>query len=102
MKINVLSPPLQVAKGGAAEQCAKLAVGMRIVEVNGVSLLGASHSQAVKSLRSSPDLFITVCNGFDVEEVMRRKSLSDVLDDDRISSVTAHSHGEYTLQLAST
>ncbi len=67
---------------------------MRIVEVNGISLLGASHSQAVKALKCSPQLFITVCNGFDVQEVMRRKSLGDTLEDDTLSSVTVGSHSK--------
>ena len=69
-------------------------MGMRIVEVNGISLLGASHSQAVKALKSSNTLLITVCDGFDVQEVMRRKSLADTLEDDTVSSVTVGSHGE--------
>ena len=79
-----------------AEQSGKLTVGMRIIEVNGVSLLGASHSQAVKALRHTGDLHITVCDGFDVDTVMRRKSLADLLaaEDDRISSVTTQSHGK--------
>lgn len=81
--------------GGAAERSGQLAVGMRIVEVNGTSLLGASHSQSVQTLRGPGDLYITVCDGFDLQEVMRRKSLADMLDDDRISSVTAHSHGTH-------
>lgn len=86
---------LQIAKGGAADKCGKLAVGMRIIEVNGTSLLGASHSQSVKTLRHTGDLYVTVCDGFDVQEVMKRKSLADMLaaEDDRISSVTTQSHG---------
>lgn len=90
---NVFPPP-QVAKGGAAQSCGELAVGMRIVEVNGISLLGASHSQAVKALKSSQELHITVCDGFDVQEVLKRKSLADTLDDDTFSSVTVGSHGK--------
>ena len=92
------SHTVQVTKGGAAESTGELAVGMRIVEVNGISLLGASHTQAVKALRSSPELLITVCNGFDVREVMRRKSLADQLEDDTFSSVTVGSHGQFAIQ----
>jgi protein scribble len=66
---------------------------MRLVEVNGISLLGASHSQSVKALRMSEDLHIIVCKGFDMEEVMRRKSIADTLEDDTMSSVTVRSHG---------
>lgn len=64
-----------------------------MIEVNGISLLGASHSQAVKALRGSGDLYVTVCEGFDIEEVRRRKSLAELLEDDKISSVTV-SHSE--------
>ena len=84
---------MQLTLGGAAESSGKLAIGMRIVEVNGISLLGASHTQAVKALRSSEDLLITVCDGFDVEEAKKRKSIAEALEDDRISSVTTRSHG---------
>lgn len=49
-------------------------MGHRILEVNGVSLLGASHIEAVKALRSSSDkLTIIVCNGYDPQKVLRRK-----------------------------
>ena len=42
--------------------------------MNGVSLLGASHIEAVKALRSCSDkLTIIVCNGYDPKEVLRRK-----------------------------
>ena len=68
----------QVAGGGAAEKSQKLFVGQRILEVNGVSLLGASHMEAVKTLRNAPDkLYITVCDGYDPQEVLRRQSESD-------------------------
>ena len=50
-------------------------MGHRILEVNGISVLGSSHLDAVKALRSSPDnISITVCQGYDPEEVLRRKS----------------------------
>lgn len=64
----------QITDGGAAERDGQLQVGHRILEVNGVSLLGASHLEAVKALRSSPDqLSIIVCNGYDPKEVLRRR-----------------------------
>lgn len=40
-----------------------------------MSLLGASHVEAVRALRSTPEkLLITVCNGYDPNEVVRRKN----------------------------
>ena len=49
-------------------------MGHRILEVNGISLLGSSHLDAVKALRSSPDrISITVCQGYDPKEILKRK-----------------------------
>jgi hypothetical protein len=42
----------------------RLAVGMRILEVNGKSLLGATHEEAVGALRAAMnDLHMLVCLG---------------------------------------
>ena len=39
-------------------------VGMRLLEVNGVSLLGASHQEAVNALRNSEnEIKLVVCKG---------------------------------------
>lgn len=39
---------------------------MRILEVNGTSLLGATHQEAVNALRAAAnDLQIVVCKGYD-------------------------------------
>ena len=47
-------------------------VGMRLLEVNGISLLGASHQEAVNSLRTSGDVIhLLVCDGYDAAEVER-------------------------------
>jgi hypothetical protein len=41
-----------------------LQVGMRLLEVNGVSLLGASHQEAVNVLRNSGnEIMLVVCKG---------------------------------------
>lgn len=49
-------------------------MGHRILEVNGVSLLGSSHLDAVKALRSSPDsISITVCQGYDLKDLLKKK-----------------------------
>ena len=59
-------------------------MGHRILEVNGISLLGASHLDAVKALRSSPDkVSITVCDGYDPKDVMRRKSEAEAMASSR-------------------
>lgn len=41
-----------------------LQVGMRLLEVNGVSLLGASHQEAVNTLRTAGlNIHLVVCKG---------------------------------------
>jgi PDZ domain (Also known as DHR or GLGF). len=47
-----------------ANRICVLQVGMRILEVNGVSLLGASHQEAVNALRNSGnEIKLVVCKG---------------------------------------
>jgi len=72
----------------------RLKVGMRLVEVNGVSLLGASHKEAVKALRVT-EMYITACNGFDPEEVRLRREQEEAQEAERISSITEASHSEW-------
>jgi protein scribble len=42
----------KITKGGCASKYEDLKVGQRIIEVNGESLLGASHQEAVDALRN--------------------------------------------------
>ena len=45
---------------------------MRLLEVNGISLLGASHQEAVNCLRSAGDVMhLLICDGYDAVEVER-------------------------------
>lgn len=39
---------------------------MRILEVNGISLLGATHQEAVNTLRAAGnEIYLVVCKGYD-------------------------------------
>ena len=77
--------------GGAAASDGKLKVGHRILEVNGISLLGSSHLDAVKALRSSPDtISITVCEGYDPAEVLRRKADAEAAANSRAEKGRVH------------
>ena len=67
--------------------------------MNGTSLLGASHKDAVRSLRCFPDLHVTACDGFDPEEVIRMKAQEEAMEAERISSITESSHSEYILRV---
>lgn len=55
---------LQITDDGAVAREGTLKVGQLIIEVNGQSLLGATHQEAVRALRSVGDrLVIMVCEG---------------------------------------
>ncbi|XP_060920507.1 protein scribble homolog isoform X9 [Labrus mixtus] len=60
----------KVSSTGAAARDSRLQVGMRILEVNNHSLLGMTHTEAVRVLRAVGDsLFMLVCDGFDPRKV---------------------------------
>ncbi|XP_070709535.1 protein scribble homolog isoform X2 [Pempheris klunzingeri] len=60
----------KVSSSGAAARDARLQVGMRILEVNNHSLLGMTHTEAVRVLRAVGDsLSMLVCDGFDPRKV---------------------------------
>lgn len=55
-----------MSPGGVAAQDGRLKVGQRILEVNGQSLVGASHVTAVRIMKDvQEELVLVVCNGFD-------------------------------------
>ena len=58
---------MQIQRVGAIGRDGRLREGQRILEVNGQSLLGATHEEAVKALRSAGDrLNLLVCDGYDL------------------------------------
>ncbi|XP_043960483.1 protein scribble homolog isoform X13 [Gambusia affinis] len=60
----------KVSSTGAAARDGRLQVGMRILEVNNHSLLGMTHTEAVRVLRAVGDsLVMLVCDGFDPRKV---------------------------------
>ncbi|XP_073715280.1 protein scribble homolog isoform X17 [Misgurnus anguillicaudatus] len=60
----------KVSSSGAAARDGRLLVGMRILEVSNNSLLGMTHTEAVRVLRASGDsLVMLVCDGFDPRNV---------------------------------
>ncbi|KAI5753825.1 hypothetical protein M8J77_003595 [Diaphorina citri] len=68
----------KINSGGAAKRDGRLKVGMRLLEVNGMSLLGASHQEAVNTLRySGHQISLTVCKGFERGDIERRASTSE-------------------------
>ncbi|XP_057326673.1 protein lap4 isoform X4 [Microplitis mediator] len=67
----------KINSGGAAKRDGRLKVGMRLLEVNGTSLLGATHQEAVNILRCSGNtITLVVCKGYDKNEVEHLLTLS--------------------------
>ncbi|XP_070507220.1 protein lap4 isoform X5 [Chironomus tepperi] len=61
----------KINSSGAVRRDGRLKVGMRILEVNGQSLLGATHQEAVESLRLSANrLNLVVCKGYDKSDLI--------------------------------
>ncbi|XP_071569386.1 protein lap4 isoform X2 [Temnothorax nylanderi] len=68
----------KINSGGAAKRDGRLRVGMRLLEVNGTSLLGATHQEAVNILRCSGNtITLVVCKGYDKSDVESILTLSD-------------------------
>nr|XP_012142081.1 PREDICTED: protein lap4 isoform X6 [Megachile rotundata] len=71
----------KINSGGAAKRDGRLKVGMRLLEVNGTSLLGATHQEAVNILRCSGNtITLVVCKGYDKNEVEPIFPVSDGRD----------------------
>ena len=61
----------KINSSGAVRRDGRLKVGMRILEVNGQSLLGATHQEAVDSLRLSANrLNMVVCKGYEKSDLI--------------------------------
>ncbi|CAH2981811.1 unnamed protein product [Chilo suppressalis] len=72
----------KINSGGAARRDGRLKVGMRLLEVNGVSLLGATHNEAVNALRQATNapLHLIVCHGYTRPEKYTTGSESGTAD----------------------
>ncbi|CAH2085533.1 unnamed protein product [Euphydryas editha] len=72
----------KINSGGAARRDGRLKVGMRLLEVNGASLLGATHAEAVNALRSASlaPLHLVVCHGYSRAEKYTTGSESGTAD----------------------
>lgn len=61
----------KINSSGTVRRDGRLRVGMRILEVNGVSLLGASHQEAVEVLRAAGnELHLVVCKGYEKSDLI--------------------------------
>jgi len=67
----------KINPGGAAARDGRLKPGMRIIEVNEISLLGATHKESVHALRNSGNkIVLLVCDGYDASKVTLTNSPS--------------------------
>ncbi|XP_075228246.1 uncharacterized protein LOC142328405 isoform X3 [Lycorma delicatula] len=77
----------KINSGGAAKRDGRLKVGMRLLEVNGVSLLGASHQEAVNVLRSSgQEIRLIICKGYDKADVEKLMSEGKLTKENKSAS----------------
>ncbi|KAK6629848.1 hypothetical protein RUM43_003668 [Polyplax serrata] len=75
---------------GAAKRDGRLRAGMRLLEVNNVSLLGVTHQEAVNALRASGDkIHLLVCLGYEKSDV--QKITQDGSNRESKSSSLSHS-----------
>jgi protein scribble len=101
----------KINSNGAVKRDGRLKVGMRILEVNGQSLLGATHQEAVECLRMSANrLNLVVCKGYEKSDLIHGMISSGTgsrlssrasetgselsLDDLESSTVIQNSHAE--------
>ncbi|XP_071381923.1 protein scribble homolog isoform X6 [Centroberyx affinis] len=70
----------KVSSSGAAARDGRLQVGMRILEVSNHSLLGMTHTEAVRVLRAVGDtLVMLVCDGFDPQNAAAVESSPGII-----------------------
>lgn len=86
----------KINSSGAVRRDGRLKVGMRILEVNGQSLLGATHQEAVESLRLSANrLNLVVCKGYDKSDLIHGMISSET--GSRLSSRASETGSELSL-----
>uniref|UniRef100_A0AAY4B065 Protein scribble homolog n=1 Tax=Denticeps clupeoides TaxID=299321 RepID=A0AAY4B065_9TELE len=115
----------KVSSNGAAARDGRLRLGMRILEVGSHSLLGMTHTEAVRVLRASGDcLVLLVCDGFDPQSasnieaspgiianpfaagIVRKNSLESISSIDRdlspeeIDIILTHTHTHTLVSLS--
>lgn len=74
---------------GAARKDGRLRAGMRLLSVNGKSLLGATHQEAVEALRSCGDqINLVVCKGYNRHNIEKNLPESSNSRRDSLSSVS--------------
>merc|ERR1719402_1587588 len=80
---------VKVNPGSRASKDNRIKVGQRIIEVNGQSLLGATHQEAVNILRNAGDeIKLLVCDGFNPllvpssEDTVTTNAVTDVKPDE--------------------
>lgn len=82
----------RINSNGAAARDGRLKQGMRIIEVNGISLLGVTHQEAVHALRTAGSVIqLIVCDGYepeDNEDIMKSAlSLSSIDREDEETEI---------------
>lgn len=70
----------KINPNGAAARDGRLKPGLRLIEVNDISLLGVNHQEAVHALRNAGNrIVLLVCDGFDPNEAAARSTATTPL-----------------------
>jgi len=86
---------VKINPGGAAFKDGRLKVGQRLIEVNGQSLLGASHQEAVSVLRNAGDnIRMLVCDGFNPNVAENQQNIAIKVSGNR-DSMSAETSGYF-------
>lgn len=87
----------KINSSGAVRRDGRLRVGMRILEVNGQSLLGATHQEAVECLRLSGScLNMVVCKGYEKSDLIH-----GMVGTGRIGSRTSEAGSDFSQSVSS-
>ncbi|XP_076068048.1 protein lap4-like isoform X8 [Oratosquilla oratoria] len=77
----------KINSAGAAYRDGRLSVGQRVLEVNDHSLLGATHEEAVNTMRGAGSTIrLLVCDGYDLQQVLKLKGEGRLGQDVRSTS----------------
>ncbi|KFB52228.1 AGAP000054-PA-like protein [Anopheles sinensis] len=100
----------KINTNGAAKRDGRLRVGMRILQVNGLSLLGSTHQEAVDALRATGNqLHLVVCKGYEKADLLHlagsaggmSTSLSNNGENARIGSRASETGSELSQSVSS-
>lgn len=69
---------MQVQTGAAADKSGHVRSGQRVLQVNGIPMLSATHAEALNAMRQSVDcLTLMVCDGYNADAYLAPEELTE-------------------------